>query len=481
MSKSKREMEIEQETTLGIAPILPKEKKYGFLDAFLVISGYAIATWCYTQGASVAALLNFKQLIANTFGINLLVLAIVSLPIIFSVRYGIDIWIWLRSIFGIKGCKILTVLAVLANFPWYAVCAGLFSSSMSNLLAMGGIHIPENVQPFLGVGAIIIGTLIAIGGPAVIKWSTRIMVPAMLAVGIIVVIIAMTSVPVEGIMSYQPDLSAYSSGQEAYMRAIELNIAFAFSWTVAMFVFPRMCKKEKSGYWATTMSYGIVAPFFCFAGGVLAIAMFVKFGVMSDDPTYMLASLASPTVALLSLVLVAFANIGTQGIGSYMNAIVLKSSFPNMKYNVFVYLLMIYVVVLTIWDKIVEYFSAFLAVETYLYAPIMALLFVDFFFVKKQKISLKDAFFLNEKSKYTFTNGFNFVGLGCVVLGFVAALCIYNPISGAIYSGIFYYVGASSVSFVVAGAAYLIICKTPFGKKYMGLEEDLSDSNVAAE
>ena len=77
--KSNREKLIEQETTLGIAPLLPQERKYGFLDAFLIISGYAIATWCYTQGATVAGLLDFKQLIANTFGINILVLAIVSL------------------------------------------------------------------------------------------------------------------------------------------------------------------------------------------------------------------------------------------------------------------------------------------------------------------------------------------------------------------------------------------------------------------
>lgn len=471
MKNTETEKQIEQETILGIAPLLPKERKFGFIDAFLIISGYAIATWCYTQGACVAELLDFKQLIANTFGINILVLSIVALPVVFTVRYGIDVWIWFRSIFGIKGCKILTVLAVLANFPWYAVCAGLFSSSMTNLCAMGGINIPDAIQPLLGVGAIILGTLIALGGPTVIKYSTRIMVPAMLGVGIIVVIIAMTSVPSSEILAYQPDVSGFAGGgQEAYMRAVELNIAFAFSWTVAMFVFPRMCKKESHGYWATTASYGLVAPFFCFAGGVMAIAMFVKFGVMSDDPTYMLANLASPAVALLSLILVAFANIGTQGVGSYMNALVLKSSFPKLKYGILVLALFAYVTILTVWDKIVDYFASFLALETYLYAPLMALLVVDFFFVKKQKLDLRAAYFLDKEHKYKFTNGFNLIGLGCIVLGFVSAVLIFNPMTGTIYSDVFYFVGASAVSFFVAGIAYLILCKTPFGKKYMKLE-----------
>lgn len=470
MARTDREKQIEQETTLGIAPLLPEEKKYGFLDAFLVISGYAIATWCYTQGAAVAQMLNFKQLIANTFGINILVLVIVSLPIIFSVRYGIDVWIWFRSIFGLNGCKVLTVLAVLANFPWYAVCAQLFSASMSNLLAMAGVNVPEALRPLLGVGSILLGTLIALGGPGVIQKSTRIMVPAMLGVGVIVVIIAMTSVPMEGIVNYQPDISMYSGRPEAYMRALELNIAFAFSWSVAMFVLPRMCKKESQGYWATTASYGIVAPFFCFAGGVLAIAMFVKFGVMSDDPTFMLAKLASPPVALLSLILVAFANIGTQGVGSYMNAIVLKSSFPKANYSVFVGLLAAYVLVLTLWNKVIEYFSSFLAVETYLYAPIMAVLVVDFLLIKKQRLSLKDAYFLNGSEKYRFTKGFNLIGLSSILLGFISALMIFNPVSGEIHSSIFYYVGASSVSFVVAALVYFIACQTKAGKRYMQIE-----------
>jgi len=470
MAKSQREKQIEQETTLGIAPLLPEEKKYGFLDAFLVISGYAIATWCYTQGACVAQMLDFRQLIGNTFGINILVMAIVSLPIVFSVRYGIDVWIWFRSIFGLNGCKILTVLAVLANFPWYAVCAELFSSSMSNLLAMGGIIVPESLQPLLGVGSILLGTAIAVGGPTAIQKSTRIMVPAMLGVGIIVVIIAMTAVPIDGILTYKPDISMYSGRSEAYMRALELNIAFAFSWSVAMFVLPRLCKKESQGYWATTVSYGVIAPFFCFAGGVLAIAMFVKFGVMSNDPTYILARLASPPVALLSLILVAFANIGTQGVGSYMNALVLKSSFPKVNYNVFVALLTLYVLALTIWNKVVDYFSSFLAVETYLYAPIMAVLLVDFFFIKHQRLSLRDAYFLKEKSKYTFSKGFNFIGLGSIVIGFVSAMLIFNPVTGEIYSPIFYYCGASIVSFFVGGLVYLIACKTKPGKKYMHID-----------
>ena len=64
---NKVEKAIEQEVYFGTYPVLPKERKYGFIDALLVLSGYCIATWSYTQGSYLATLVNFKQLIIGAF------------------------------------------------------------------------------------------------------------------------------------------------------------------------------------------------------------------------------------------------------------------------------------------------------------------------------------------------------------------------------------------------------------------------------
>ncbi|EGL38808.1 hypothetical protein HMPREF9126_0770 [Parvimonas sp. oral taxon 110 str. F0139] len=58
---------IQQETVTGVVPMMNYERKYSFLDLFLTTSGFAIATWCYTQGAYVAQFLGFKQMIINIF------------------------------------------------------------------------------------------------------------------------------------------------------------------------------------------------------------------------------------------------------------------------------------------------------------------------------------------------------------------------------------------------------------------------------
>ena len=473
MKRTNVEMEMEQDTILGIAPILPNEKKYGFIDFLLIISGYAIATWCYTQGAYSASMMDFKQLILSTFGVSILILPIVSLPVIMSVRYGIDVWVWFKTLFGNNGSKILAVLAVAANFPWYAVASSIFGKSMGNLFAIAGLELDPAWYPALGCASILIGTIIALAGNNAIKWMTRIMVPAMLGVGIIVVIIAMTSVPMSDILAYEP-AQATENPLDGYMIALEGVIAFAFSWTAAMFVLPRLCKKESSGYWATSISYGVIAPFFIFAGGVMAIALSVKTGgaVWEDDPTTILRQLASPAVALLSLILVGFANIGTQAVGSNMNALVLKSAFPKVKYSTMVIILGIYVGALTIWDKVVAYFGSFLAIETYLYAPMMAILFVDFFFLKKQKIDLREAYGLNgeKNGKYRFTRGFNIVSFVCVGIAIVCGCLVFNPITGTIYSKLFYVLTGSGVTFIVGGVLYFVAAQIPALRKYMVID-----------
>lgn len=47
--------------------------------------------------------------------------------------------------------------------------------------------------------------------------------------------------------------------------------------------------------------------------------------------------------ALLSLLLVAFANVGTQGTGSYVNCMIVKSGMPKVSYRLMVLIAMVYV------------------------------------------------------------------------------------------------------------------------------------------
>lgn len=459
---------IERETITGVVPVLSSERKYSFMDLFLSTSGFAIATWCYTQGAYVAQFLGFKQMLINIFAFNLIWVSVSCLPIFFAVRYGIDLWIWLRAVLGNKGVAILSIVISLANFGWYAVAANLFSSSMINLMKNFGVALNEDLwNPILGVMCVVLGTLIAIGGPEVIKWTNRFLVGALLVVGVIVFFISITSVPFSEILAVKPVNQDEISALERFMMSAEGNVAFAFSWSTQALVMPRLAKTERSGYWGTTLSYGVVAPFFVATGGVMTLAMFVKTGVYESDPTTMLSVLATPTLGLLSLLLVAFANIGTQGTGSYVNCMIVKSGLPKVSYKLLVIIAMIYVSVLTVWGGVEKYFGAFISLAAYVQGPIIGMILVDYFIIRKRKLSLKSAYNLKGHDAYKYSNGYNLVGLLCIIISCVVTmLFVYNPYNGSIKSNIFLLTTGSGFTAILGALLYYLASVTLF-KRYM--------------
>jgi len=447
---------IAQETVTGVVPMLKKERRYSFWDLFLCTSGFAIATWCYTQGAYIAEYLTFKQLLLNVFCWNVIWISIECIPVFFAVRYGIDLWVWLRSVLGLKGVAVFATAISLANFGWYGVNGQLFGSSLINLFAAFGLTLdPAFWKPALGVVCVVVGTLIALGGPEVIKWTSRILVSALLVVGVVVVVLCFTSVPLADIAAVKPP----QQGDKLlnFMLSAEGNVAFAFSWSTQALVLPRLCTSESKGYWATNLSYGLVAPFFVAAGGVMALAMFVKTGVYESDPTKMLATLCGPGAALLSLLMVVFANIGTQGIGSYVNCMIVKSGLPNISYRLMVIIAMFYVSALTIWGWVMDNFGSFISLAAYIQGPIIGMIVVDYLIVKRRKLSLKSAYYLKGHDAYAFTGGFNLVGLGCIVVAFASCmLFVYNPLSGTVHSPVFLILTGSGYTALCGGILYLI-------------------------
>jgi len=470
--KNNVNQQIEKEAIFGIAPVLQSEKLYKFLDAFMVLSGYCIATWSYTQGSYLATLVGFKQLLIGAFIGAILMLVIYQLPVILSVRYGIDIWIWLRSVFGPLGVKIMTVIIIIINFPWYAVCADMFSSSMTNLALLFDIKIPYSLHALIGILCVIIGTFIAYKGIGAITWTTRILVPLLMVVGVMVLIVGFKSVPINVIWNYQPAHTGYSKSIIPYIISIEANFAFVITLVGGMAGVPRLTRNENSGFWTGVLGQGLSGSFFVVVGAVMAIAMQHVTGKMTNDPTIMLATLSTPVLALGSLLLVAFANIGTQAVGSYIYGVMLKASFKKADYHVLIMILAVYISALCVWGKIIEFFGSFLTISACIYAPVAALLFVDFFFVRKQKLALRSAFGLPGYHAYDYTRGINWIGFLCVAAGITMSLLIYNPVTSQVHNMFLFHVTPTGFSFLGTGILYCVLSRIPAIRKYLLRDRD---------
>lgn len=462
---------IRNETLFGIAPLVKGDKKYSFMDCFLVTSGFAIATWCYEQGAYSAGLVNFQQMLISIFGISIFFILLEMLPLWFSTRYGIDLWIWLRSALGKRGVAVMAFLCPVMNFGWYAVTADLFRDSIVQLFAVFGVALPEAIVPFLGVICVVLGVFIALGGPEVIKWSSRIMVVTLLVVGAVVVGICFAYAP-SNLTAVQPVLEDGMTPLQAFAFSNEGMVAFAFSWSTQAYILPRLCFSERKAFWSTSAAYGVIAPLFVLVGGILALAMVTATGEYSSDPTLILATLAGPEVSLLALIMVAFANIGTMGNGLYVNDMVIKSAIPNIPYKTLVIVMAVLISGLTIWGGVSENFGAFISIAAYLQGPINGIILVDCFILRKRKLSLKSAYFLPGHDAYKYAGGVNICGAAAIVVGLICGLLVYNPMTGTVNSDLFYITTGSGFTLLTGGLTYLILTMTPWGKRYSLRDRD---------
>jgi NCS1 family nucleobase:cation symporter-1 len=212
----------------------------------------------------------------------------------------------------------------------------------------------------------------------------------------------------------------------------------------------------------------VIAPFFVVAGGVLAIVTFITTGALDNDLAKMLIQIASPMVALVTLVLIAFANVGTHGTGTYMWSVVIKSAFPKARYPVIVGILAAYAALIVLWGQIIEYFGAMISIAAYLYGPLMGLLFVDYFWVRRRRIDLRSAYELPGRNTYRYSGGYNWIGFACLIVGFLASSAVFDALTYTARVPLFNYTTASFLGFLVAGGAYLAVSSlVPAARTYL--------------
>ncbi len=459
---------MENEALQGIVPVLKKEKTYKFSDAFFFLASYGIATWNYTQGAYIASLVSFKQMLITTILGSLLVMLIFELPAIMSTRYGIDIWIWFKAILGHNGVKVVTIFVVLINIPWHAICCEIFASSMENLFGLAGVTLPKFCHLLFALLCVALGVWIAYRGIGAVSWVTKIMTPMLIAVGVIVIIVGFTAVPFKQIVDYVPAgvVPGTPEAQMGYIIAVDGMMAFSFTWFAGMGGIPRLTHTEKQGYWGGVLGQGLVGPFFVIVGAVMAIAMNIVTNAGLDDPTIvdpaiMLAKLAVPALGLLSLMLVGFANVGTNASVSYIYGVMLKSTFHTAKYRTLVLLINGYLVLLCIWGQIMDYIGTLLTLGSLLFAPLAAVFIVDVFLLRKQKISLRAGFEVGGNKTYRSLGGFNLVGMFCLIAGVGINLLVYNPLTGEVNIPFLFNFTPTMCAFVGTAILYFVLNKIP--------------------
>ncbi|WHY82093.1 purine-cytosine permease family protein [Siminovitchia fortis] len=449
-----------------LLPLLPKERTWGSLDFSMVNIGLAIATWCFLIGGTLSLFVGLKMgFIATLAGNTISVLFVALSNAIPSSRYGIDQYIFLRSIFGKKGTKIPVILMVIVEFGWVATLAVMFGKASSN--AYGAITNTPSVSNttviIFALMAIVISWIIVSRGSNSINWLNRIVAPLLVTMLIVMFYMLSQQYSFGEMLALQP-ISPFPNDLHNYIVAFELGLGSGFSWWPIMGGLTRLTKSERAALWPNMIGVNICAVLGTMIGLLAGLA------IGDSDPTAWMIPIGGAVLGLIALIIISFANVTAMTSLVFSTCMALKQIkfFRNMKWENLTLLFLTCTAVFALFPEVIYgNFSLFLAACGTVFGPLSTVMFVDYYLLRKQRIDMRALYLDTPGKPYDFIGGYNITPIISVAISVFVYFLIIDPISFE-GSAFFDYASATLPAMLLAGILYYVITKLFVIPKGMG-------------
>jgi len=447
----------------GDAPLLPSERLWGFWEFTYANSALAIATWAFLIGGAVGLFVGPKEgiaaiVIGNIIGVVLTALA----TCVATGRYGVEQFVFLRSMFGANGSRIVYFLAVVfLTMGWLAVLGLMFGRSIEGLegLAAGAATAPQSGSGIsvliAAVGAILLTWFIVAKGPTSIKFFNMVVAPALLALMVVMMVLILSKHSFADLMAMKALEPPFEDNTVNFIIAVEVNIAAGMSWWPYVGNLARLTKTERIAMWPNLIGiFGAAA-----LGETVGLLAAVALG--NSDPTIWMAQIGGITIGIVALAFVAFANITSMTNILYTSVIGLRQvgtgSFRAMRWEVLALLFCLVPLFLVLFTPgIYDGFFKFLVWTSALNSALTGIGIADFFLLRRQKLNLRALFASPHDPAYRFWQGFNPAGLIALAIGFIVYVWVFNPQTLS-HAPVFVYLTASIPSCVAAGLVHVLL------------------------
>lgn len=446
-------------------PLVPAERTWSSWQLLIALTTAGAATWCYIIGEYVGYYLNFTQGIAtliagSMFGMLLSTLAAVPT----CAKFGIDSIAASRPQFGSRAWAIPATLQFLSIMGWNCLLLIFFGKSASQFLVALGLvdaSAAHLVVPSATLLASALVFLFLLRGATGVDRVSKILVAHVL-VGLWMLYILVTGRSAE----LATAVPAYANPNPLwnFMTGIELGIAPALSWWPYIGAMVRMAPSGRAAAVPSMLGLGASVALLSIMGvaGILVLQV--------SDPAEWLRTVGGTTYAIVALAFVTAANLGTTVAGIYCSAIGLRNYSFAEKLPWPVLLAATIAPVALVGVLLPELFFAnfgtFLAFIAITFAPICGMQIVDYYILRKGRISVRAIFEGRAGTAYRFWGGVNPAAIAGMAAGFCTYIYLLNPIT---YESRFpyEYISASLPTVVVAGLVYYLVTRLvvmPAGK-----------------
>ena len=443
---------VDSDSVYGRLPLRLSERTYSSFQAHGACFAYAIATWCFLVGSYAANLVGAVEGTICLMAGNLIGTFLCTMPLSLGCqRYGLEQMDFCKTAFGQRGSQFLILFYLFNMLGWSGLLLVMLGNGFFNIADAFGM---QPGQWVVGAGVafgIWISCVIAIRGvkqlAVVASWVTPVL-------GVVILYMIFILVRAYGwdAIAAAPPLDPTPNKVANYAIVLELGIANGFSWWGGIGFLARNTRTQRDSVYPQILQLGFMNGF------VSSVALCAALVVGSDDPTKWMIPLGGMVMGVMAIMCIGMANITAVSLSVFASGLALRH-IPLLRDRPWWQIVVIAMSpcgFFVFWSQeLYDLGASFLAYNGTMYAPIAGIVFVDFFFLHKQRVNLRSIFDSSPGGDYYYWKGLNVWGLGCIVLGQVVYFSLFDPIDLETH-WLFNYVPASVAAFVLPAAVYWV-------------------------
>ncbi|MFZ2590405.1 MAG: cytosine permease [Leuconostoc citreum] len=361
----------------------------------------------------------------------------------------------MRPVFGVKGSLGPSFINVIQFMGWAAVNTYIAAISVSYLLA--AIFGKQQFKPAgmkgIIIGVIVMGLLHVMSislGQRSIRLIERIGIVLVILLVIWETSIVLREVPLTAIAKWQvPDHHILPFG-----KALDIFAAFNLAWVTAGADFTRFASKKSAATWAPFLGATIGVYWFAIVGTLTTIAAAVSesaFDPNASDPSTIAARLG---LGILALVVIMLTSTTANAVNLMAAGSALNNMLPRFKLTTSLWLVTLVATLMSFIPLFaggfIDTFIKFLDLIGMILGPEIAILVVDFYFVRRRQY---DVTAFDKRTIYWYTNGVNLSAYAVWVISILFYIGLQNVpfIVGT--------VGSNWLTMIFAGIIYYLLSK----------------------
>ncbi len=419
------EERLREEALFGRLPLLKEEREYSTRGIISTGFTYAVAAWCFLIGGYSANVVGAVQgIVTLVCGCTIGVIMSAAASALACNRYGLEQIDYTKSCYGQRGARLILLFYIINQIGWTGMILVMFGKGVTNVAAGLGFDGGENLVRICVFAGLLVGYWVINKGVHVLNVFNSIVFPGLLIVTGFLYWAIFKSADWATICAAQP-LEPQEAGLN-YILSFEYGLGAGFSWWPGIGFLTRNTDTQRNSLYPQVLTMGLGMGVVC-CTGLLAGLVFRAY-----DPTVWMIKVGGPVLGVLSLLLVAIANVSASAMMMYTAALALRhiGAFRALPWGKLTLLGFIPVMAYVVMpSKLYDGGSAFLAYNATMFAPISAVLLVDYFLLRRGRINVSQVFEDDPSGHYWFWHGFNVPALLCAFLGMGIYIWLLNPVT----------------------------------------------------